>query len=313
MSKRTIGWTSAAGLALVMVSAAACGAQGPSSSTSTSGALAVVNGQSVTVKDWKLASNATDLLQQVTMATGKSAEKKQVKELADELAVEQYAMKHHWITKAKAASEAKAFVAQNVVTALGGSAKATTALKSKHLTQASLTTFMTGQMELQAAFARTVKSIATPTVAQLKSYYNSHQALFVQDQMRMILVSKLSLAESLMTQLKNGGSWSALAKKYSLDTYSKNKGGEYGWVNTGPSSNFVAPFYQEMDKLAPGQYGIAHSQYGYHVIEVQATRHTPFATVQSQLSTGLLQQKQDAAFQQFMNHVSTAAHVKVNI
>jgi parvulin-like peptidyl-prolyl isomerase len=294
-----------------MAFTAACGVQGASKPPAD--AVAVVNGQVLTVKDWKLATNATDLLQQVTLPTTKSAEKKQVKELADQLAVQQYALKHHWITRAKAASEANAFVTQNVLTALGGAAKADAALKQQHLTQKSFTSYMTGQMLMEAAFAHVVKSVKTPTTAQLQAYYNTHQSSFSQDKMRMILVSKLSLAQSIMKQLQNGGSWATLAKKYSLDTYSKNKGGEYGWVSTGPASNFVTPFYVEMDKLKPGQYGIAHTQYGYHVIQVQATRYEPFATVQAQLSSTLLQTHQDAAFQKFMNTVSKAAHIQLPV
>lgn len=317
MSKRTIRWASLAALGAILGTTAACGSQQASAKTSTN-VLAVVNGQDLTVQDWQLATHATDLLQGVTMANTKAAKKKQITELADETAVEQYALKHKWVTKAKAATEAKTFVSENVVASMGGAAKAKTALKKAHLTNASLTEFMTQQMVLQAAFAHQVKNIKAPSNATMLAYYNAHKSIFTsptQDQMRMILVKKKSLAESLMKQLENGGSWTTLAEKYSIDPGSKNKGGEYGWVDTGAQSGFVTAFYQEMDQLKPGQYGIAHSQYGYHVIEVQATKPgkvESYASVKSQLSSGLLQQNQDIAFQSFMTKIAKAATIKFN-
>ncbi|MCL5116947.1 MAG: peptidylprolyl isomerase [Firmicutes bacterium] len=318
MSKRSIRIATMAGLvALVGTTAAACGTT--SSTSSATKPLATVNGQPITVADWQLAVHGTELLNGVSMATGKSAEKQQVTELASELAVEQWALKHHVVSVATAQKNAKLFVNENVSTALGGAAKMKTALAAQHLTVASLTQFMVQQMELQAAFSQETKSVKPATQAQALAYYNANKSLFVsppQDEMRMILVKTKSLAESLMTQLEHGGSWKALAAKYSLDPGSKNKGGEYGWVNTGPSSNFVTPFYQEMDKLKPGQYGIAHTQYGYHVIEVQATRPgatQTFASVQSQLTTQLTQQAQDKVFQAFSNKITKESHVKINI
>lgn len=321
---RAMRWAAGAvAITAILGSAAACGnhsASGKSSQPTAAKPLAVVNGQKLTQSNWKVAVHATDLLQGVQMSTSKSAEKQQVKELASEMAVEQYALKQKWVTQAKAAQEAKKFVNENVTTALGGSnAKAKVALKKKNLTMQSLTQFLTQQMELQAAFVRVTKNVKAPTTAQLQSYYNQHKSLFTtppQDEMRMILVKKKSLAESIMTQLKNGGSWKTLAAKYSLDTYSKKKGGEYGWVNTGPQSGFVTNFYKEMDKLKPGQYGIAHTQYGYHVIEVQATKPSKvqsFSSVKSQLSSSLTQQKQDTAFKNFTKKIAKKTKIKINV
>lgn len=312
-NKRAMRMTMMAGtLALLGTAAAACG------TTSASGAkpLAVINGQPLTVADWKLAVNATDLMQGVSMSTTKSAEKQQVTELASEVAVEKWALKHHLVTAAKAKQEANLFVTENLETALGGKAKAVAALKKQHMTLASFTQFMVQQMELQAAFAQETKSVKVPA-SQVQAYYNANKSQFTtppQDEMRMILVKTKPLAQQIEKQLEQGGSWKTLAAKYSQDPASKNKGGEYGWVDTGAQSGFVTPFYQEMDKLKAGQYGIAHTQYGYHVIEVQATRpagQQSFSAVKSQLTTDLQQQKQDQVFQTFSNKIAKQEHVKV--
>lgn len=314
MANRRVRWTGAATLIMILATAQACG-----TSASHVNALATVNGQALTPSAWKLAVNATDLLQQVNMPTNKSAEKQQVKSLASEWAVEQYAVKHHWVTSSKARSEAKLYLNQNVINGLGGAAKAGAVLKQKHLTRSSLMQFLTQQMELQAAYAHAIKGTQAPNAKTVQAYYNAHKSAFTspaQDEMRMILVKKKNLAESLMTKLQHGASWHALALKYSLDTYSKKKGGEYGWVKTGPQSNFVKPFYVEMDKLKPGQYGIAHTQYGYHVIEVQKTRPgkvQSYASVKQQISNGLLQQQEGKVFQVFSQKVVKGSKIKINV
>ena len=314
MVNRRVRWTGAAALIMVLATAQACG-----TSTSHVDALATVNGQALTASAWKLAVNATDLIQHVNMSTSKSAEKQQVKSLASEWAVEQYALKHHWVTPSKAGSEAQLYLHQNVINGLGGTGQADALLKQKHLTQAGLMQFLTQQMELQAAYAHAIKGTQAPSAKAVQAYYNTHKSMFTspaQDEMRMILVKTKSLAESLMAKLQHGASWHTLALKYSLDTYSKKKGGEYGWVNTGPQSNFVTPFYVEMDKLKPGQYGIAHTQYGYHVIEVQKSRPgqlQSFAAVKQAISNGLLQQQEGKVFQVFSQKVVKASKIKITV
>lgn len=317
MSHHAMRWSTRIGLAGVLLACAACGtAHGAAGHSRRAQALAVVNGQVLTVRDWKTAVDATDVLNSTTLSTSQSAQRSQVKALAGQLAVEQYALKHHWVTQSKALGEARLFVSENVESAFGGQAKTAAALKRQHLTIASLTQFETQQMILEAAFAHVVKNVPAVSTATAQAYYRTHQSEFTsptQDKMRMILVKKKSLAESLMRQLEHGASWQALALKYSLDPASKNKGGEYGWVDTGPQSNFVKPFYEEMDKLKAGQYGIAHSQYGYHVIEVQAQRPgqlEPFTTVKAEIVQGLTQQKEDAAFEAFSQQLAKKSHIK---
>ncbi len=317
MSKPVKWWVGTAGVAMVLGTAAGCGthpAAKPASPT-----LAVINGQPLTKKEWKVAVNAIGMLQQQTISTSKSAEKQWVKQLAIDASVEQYVLKHHWITTAKAQTEAKQIVNQNLVGNYGSLSATKTALKQAHLSMASMTTFLSQQMELEAAFSHEAKLVKAPTQAQLLAYYSVNKSQFttpIKDEMRMILVKTDSLAKSLMTQLQQGGSWKTLAQKYSLDTSSKGKGGEYGWVDTGSQSGFVTPFYTEMDKLKPGQYGIAHTQYGYHVIEVQATKPATvqsFGSVKKEISATLLQQAQDTAFQTFSNKIAKKSHITYKI
>ncbi|HEY1851052.1 MAG TPA: peptidylprolyl isomerase [Candidatus Binataceae bacterium] len=72
-------------------------------------------------------------------------------------------------------------------------------------------------------------------------------------------------AEDILAKLKAGGDFAALAKQYSEDPGTRDKGGDLGFFGHG---ELVKPFEEVAFTLKPGQYGIAQSQYGFHVIEV---------------------------------------------
>ncbi|MCY0864889.1 MAG: peptidylprolyl isomerase [Sulfobacillus sp.] len=298
---------------------AGCGTT--SSPTAAPKPLAVVNGQAITESDWQVAVAATNLLQGVTLPTGASAKKQQVKELASEIAVEQWALKHHLITEAKAHQEATQFLDENVALALGGTTAMQSTLKHYHLTTATLTNFLTQQMVLQAAFAQETAKVPAVSASTAEAYYKAHPSQFqtpAQVLVRHILVKQKSLAESILAQVEadHGANFAALAKKYSIDTGTKDKGGSLGWVDTGAASGFVQPFYEEMDKLKPGQFGIAHSQFGYHVIEVEAEKPAtlePFSSVESQIEQQLTQNQKYQQFQTFSNGIVKTAHVRYNL
>lgn len=74
-----------------------------------------------------------------------------------------------------------------------------------------------------------------------------------------------SKAEDILGKLKSGADFAALAKQYSEDPGTKDKGGDLGFFGRG---ELVKPFEEVAFALKPGQYGIAESQYGYHVIRV---------------------------------------------
>ncbi|MFD1126079.1 peptidylprolyl isomerase PrsA [Lentilactobacillus raoultii] len=104
------------------------------------------------------------------------------------------------------------------------------------------------------------------TDAQLKKQFKSYQPKVTVNQ---ILVSKKSTAEKVIKELKAGKSFSSLAKKYSTDTATKNKGGRispFDNTNTSLDSNFKKAAF----KLKNGEYTKTpvKTQYGYQVIQM---------------------------------------------
>ncbi len=96
-------------------------------------------------------------------------------------------------------------------------------------------------------------------------------------------------AEDVLKQVKKGGKFEDLAKKYSEDPGSKDKGGDLSWITQGQT---VPEFEKTAFSLPAGQISdLVKSQYGFHIIKVleKETAHTkPFEEVKDSLRAPLL-------------------------
>ena len=73
-------------------------------------------------------------------------------------------------------------------------------------------------------------------------------------------------AESLLVELKSGGSFEMLAKRESMDVSSRENGGDLGWNRRG---RMVAEFDRWMFALAPGGLSpVIETPFGYHIMRV---------------------------------------------
>ncbi len=101
-------------------------------------------------------------------------------------------------------------------------------------------------------------------------------------------------AEDVLKQAKKGGKFEDLAKKYSEDPGSKEKGGDLGWITQGQT---VPEFEKTAFSLNPGQISdLVKTQYGFHIIKVleKETAHTkPFEEVRDSLRAPLLLSQAD--------------------
>ena len=101
-------------------------------------------------------------------------------------------------------------------------------------------------------------------------------------------------AEDVLKQAKKGGKFDELAKKYSEDPGSKDKGGDLSWIRQGQT---VPEFEKTAFSLAPGQISdLVKTQYGFHIIKVleKETAHTkPFEEVKESLRAPLLLSEAD--------------------
>ena len=124
---------------------------------------------------------------------------------------------------------------------------------------------------------------------QARQYYQQHLKEYqVPDQVKVrhILISvpkgadaktdaaAKAKAEDVLKQLRAGGDWTALAKKYSDDPGSKNTGGELGFLQHGVT---VPEFDKAAFSLNPSQISEpVKTQFGYHILQTEEkqTAHT---------------------------------------
>src|SRR5467141_1337499 len=114
-------------------------------------------------------------------------------------------------------------------------------------------------------------------------------------------------AEDVLKQVKKGGRFEDLAKKYSEDPGSKDKGGDLSWITQGQT---VPEFEKVAFSLSPGQVSdLVKTQYGFHIIKVveKETAHTkPFEEVKDSLRAPLLLSQADKLARDTADKLSAA-------
>ena len=101
-------------------------------------------------------------------------------------------------------------------------------------------------------------------------------------------------AEDVLKQVKKGAKFEDLAKKYSEDPGTKDKGGDLGFIVQGQT---VPEFEKVAFSLQPGSVSdLVKTQYGFHIIKVLAkeTAHTkPFDDVKDSIRAPMMLTKTD--------------------
>lgn len=148
------------------------------------------------------------------------------------------------------------------------------------------------------------------TADQIKSAYDKKvQAMpGTEYKARHILVGSEKEADSIINQLNHGANFAALAKKYSTDA-SKSQGGELGWFSP---DQMVPEFSAAVEGLKKGEYTKTpvHTQFGWHVIQLEDTRPTPPPSLDS-LRNQLTQSIQSDAVEAYVNKLRGEAKVSL--
>jgi peptidyl-prolyl cis-trans isomerase C len=138
-----------------------------------------------------------------------------------------------------------------------------------------------------------------PSDEELRAEYDLQVSQMDKTQFRAshILVPTEDAAKQIIAALKGGANFAQLAKQSSVDTASKDKGGDLDWF--APSA-MAPPFAEAVVKLKKGETTAApvKSQFGYHVVRLVDTRDVappPFESVRDRL-VELVQQKKYKAY-----------------
>jgi parvulin-like peptidyl-prolyl isomerase len=185
----------------------------------------------------------------------------------------------------------------------GDEEKFKTELEKQGLTEEALRDQLRAKL-LSDKLYKTILDKVQVTDADIKAYYDSHKAQFMQPESREvqhILVKQRSLADEIYGKLKNGADFAALAKKYTQDPGSKGDGGKF----TAYQGKTVKPFDKFVFSAKVGE--LSHpikTSFGWHVIEVlsdtKPAAPQPLADAKDQISGTLLKQKQDQALKDWV-------------
>ena len=114
-------------------------------------------------------------------------------------------------------------------------------------------------------------------------------------------------------RLEKGGSFEALAKKYSQDPGSSFKGGELGWI---PTTGLVKEFAQQVENAERGKIvGPFATDFGLHLLQVLGEReHDISSRVQRQNIIAQLRQKESAsAMREWLLRLRENQHIDIRL
>lgn len=139
---------------------------------------------------------------------------------------------------------------------------------------------------------------------EMKEYFEENKEDFAQEEQveaSHILVEDKETAFEVINKLNNGADFAELAKEYSIDEKTKDKGGELGYFGKG---EMVKEFEEEVFAMEVNTISKpVETQYGFHVIK--KTDHKPyqeanFEDVKEEVRQAILEQKKDEEYQKWL-------------
>lgn len=163
-----------------------------------------------------------------------------------------------------------------------------------------------------------VKLVPYPPDAELRKTLSQRKDDFLEVHVRHVLVKDKATADAVRQELVSGGDWATVAKRRSIDTQSKDKGGDLGFNAKGAT---VKPFETAEFKLAAQgdckgkTSGSCESpisqpvktQFGYHVLQVIGVRLPKLDNeLRAKLEPAVKERRQQAVQRWFEEQVKTA-------
>jgi parvulin-like peptidyl-prolyl isomerase len=178
----------------------------------------------------------------------------------------------------------------------GSTARYEKAIKQQGLTDEQARQEIRIQLISQALYKKITGDVKVSD-SDIKAYYVTHKSQYGQPatrDVRHILVTKKSLADSLYAQLKAGANFGKLAKRYSKDPGSAAKGGKL----TITKGQTVPQFDKTAFSLKTGQLAAPiKTQYGYHIIQalspIRPATSQPLSQVRATIKTQLESQRKN--------------------
>jgi peptidyl-prolyl cis-trans isomerase C len=162
-----------------------------------------------------------------------------------------------------------------------------------------------------------VEELSNISKEEVETYYNSNSNQFDAYETRdlsHILVRTEQEAKNILTRLKKGETFEALAEKHSIDP-SKAQGGKLGWVR---SSQLVEAFSDaafmltKRDPISP----IVKTQFGFHIIKFNDSKTMPKQSLDSvfdSIRNELVAEKKRSRFKTIIENGRESFNPVINI
>jgi peptidyl-prolyl cis-trans isomerase C len=190
------------------------------------------------------------------------------------------------------------------------------ALKQNNVTEEQLRDDIRENLPVQKVQEK-VAGNAEPSDEEIQKYYEQNkEAQFTTPEQRCvrhILFNKdqKQKAEDVKKQLENGADFAKLAKEYSQDPGSAEKGGDLGCIGKGET---VPDFEEAAFGAEQGEIvGPVKTQFGYHILEVtdaKPKQTRDLSEVESQIRSQLSSEKQQEEFTKWLDEQKKQRDVK---
>jgi parvulin-like peptidyl-prolyl isomerase len=179
-------------------------------------------------------------------------------------------------------------------------------LAKQGLTDAQVRTDVRTRLLSERIFEQVTKDVKV-TDEEIQAYYDENKTQFetpASRDVRHILVKQKARADDLYRQLRQGGDFAALAKRYSQDPASKAEGGKF----TAQQGATVPEFDKTAFELDTGELSRpVKTQFGWHIIEatsaVKPKAAQELSEVESQISDQLLEEQKNARINEWIEEL----------
>jgi foldase protein PrsA len=264
------------------------------SACSSGGDVASVNGQKITRAEFD------------TKVEGTPQAKGVLNQMAQTILIDQYARDNH-VTVPDADVKKK----EDEIKARYQAGQFDQILKSQNLTEADVQRILRQQLIVEKAVAPQIKV----SDADVKAYLDKNHASLdtpAQARARHILVPDLKTAQQVEAKLKAGAKFEDVAKQYSTDPSTRDKGGELGLF---AKAQMVPAFSNAAFSQPIGAIGApVKSPFGWHVMQVEERKPATVATMANsadKIRQLLTQQQENMQIPQFLNTLKAKANIQI--
>jgi peptidyl-prolyl cis-trans isomerase C len=165
------------------------------------------------------------------------------------------------------------------------------------------------QAKRDLIISSTVEKIIEETMTdqEIKNYFQKHKDQFKEIEASHILVETEEEAKKIRKQIKDGGDFAELARKFSKDTGSGQQGGDLGFFT---KDKMVPAFAEKAFSMKVNEVsGPVKTEYGYHVIKVKAIKEPKSA---DDLPPESMNQLKRNILDEQVNKLKSKAKIKIN-